>query len=64
MTAAVWKLCPTMFLDTEGHQMGIKYSMEGFVKHLILNMVGNSKRGFSVGLQQTIILVIDYSSDY
>ncbi len=53
-----------MFLDTEGHQMGIKYSMGGFVKHLILNMVGNSKRGFSVGLQQTIILVIDYSSDY
>ncbi len=27
--------------------MGIKYSMEGFIKYLKINMVGNSKRGFT-----------------
>ncbi len=27
--------------------MGIKYSMEGFVKYLIINTMGNSKRGFT-----------------
>ncbi len=26
--------------------MGIKYSMEGFIKYLKMNMPGNSKRGF------------------
>ncbi len=26
--------------------MGIKYSMEGFIKHLIINTVGNWNRGF------------------
>ncbi len=34
-------------LDTEGHQMGNKYSMEGFIKYLKINTVGNSKRGFT-----------------
>ncbi len=50
MTAAVWKPCSTMFctiLDTEGNQMGIKYSIEGFIKYLIINTVGNSKRGLT-----------------
>ncbi len=27
--------------------MGIIYSMEGFVKYLIINTMGNSKRGFT-----------------
>ncbi len=27
--------------------MGIKYSMEGFIKYLKINTVGNSKRGFT-----------------
>ncbi len=27
--------------------MGIKYSMEGFIKYLIINTVGNSKRGLT-----------------
>ncbi len=27
--------------------MGIKYSMEGFIKCFNINMVGNSKRGFT-----------------
>ncbi len=27
--------------------MGIKYSMEGFLKYLKINTVGNSKRGFT-----------------
>ncbi len=27
--------------------MGIKYSMEGFIKYLIINTLGNSKRGFT-----------------
>ncbi len=27
--------------------MGIKYSMEGFTKYLIINTVGNTKRGFT-----------------
>ncbi len=27
--------------------MGIKYSMEGFVKYVIINKVGNLKRGFT-----------------
>ncbi len=27
--------------------MGIKYSMEGFIKYVKLNTVGNSKRGFT-----------------
>ncbi len=27
--------------------MGIKYSMEGYIKYLKINMVGNSKRGFT-----------------
>ncbi len=43
------KLVPRCFctiLDTEGHQMGIKYSMVGFIKYLKINAVGNSKRGF------------------
>ncbi len=26
--------------------MGIKYSMEGFIKYLKINTVGNTKRGF------------------
>ncbi len=34
-------------LDTEGHQMGIKYSMEGFINYLKINTVGNLKRGFT-----------------
>ncbi len=34
-------------LDTEQNQMGIKYSMEGFIKYKKINMVGNSKRGFT-----------------
>ncbi len=44
MRAAAWK--PQSFctiLDTEGHQMGMKYSMEGFIKYFKLNTVGNSK---------------------
>ncbi len=39
-------LCFCTILDTEGHQIGIKYSMEGFLKYLI-NMVGNSKWGLT-----------------
>ncbi len=39
-------LCFCTILDTEGHQMGIKYSMEGFIKYLKINTVGNSKGGF------------------
>ncbi len=27
--------------------MGIKYYMEGFIKYLIINTVGNSKGGFT-----------------
>ncbi len=27
--------------------MGIKYSMEGFIKYLKINTVGNCKRGFT-----------------
>ncbi len=27
--------------------MGIKYPMEGFIKNLIINTVGNSKRWFT-----------------
>ncbi len=27
--------------------MGIKYSMEGFIKYFKINTVGNSKRGFT-----------------
>ncbi len=27
--------------------MGIKYSMEGFIKYLKINKVGNLKRGFT-----------------
>ncbi len=27
--------------------MGIKYSMEGFIKYFKINMVGNSKQGFT-----------------
>ncbi len=27
--------------------MGIKYSMEGFIKYLKINTVGNWKRGFT-----------------
>ncbi len=27
--------------------MGIKYSMEGFIKYLQINTVGNSKQGFT-----------------
>ncbi len=27
-------LCFCTILDTEGHQMGIKYSMEGFTKYI------------------------------
>ncbi len=40
-------LCFCTILDTEGHQMGIKYSMEGFIKYLKINTVGNVKRGFT-----------------
>ncbi len=32
---------------TQGHQMGIKYSMEGFIKYLKMNTVGNSTREFT-----------------
>ncbi len=39
MTAAVWKPRHMMFLHNFGHQMGIKYSMEGFIKYLIINTV-------------------------
>ncbi len=28
--------------------MGITYSMEGFIKYVIINTVGNSKRGFPI----------------
>ncbi len=28
--------CFWTILDTEGHQMGIKYSMEGFIKYLFI----------------------------
>ncbi len=45
MTAAAKTLFHTI-LDTEGHQMAIKYCMEGFIKYLNINTVGNSKRGF------------------
>ncbi len=38
--------CFCTILDTEGHQMGIKYSMEGFITYLTINTVGNWKRGF------------------
>ncbi len=27
--------------------MGIKYSMEGFIKYLTINTAGNTKRGFT-----------------
>ncbi len=37
-------LCFCTILDTEGRQMVIKYSMEGFIKYLIINTMGNSKR--------------------
>ncbi len=54
LTVLQWQLlcenlvppCFCTILDTEGHQMGIKYSMEGFIKYLIINMVGILKRGF------------------
>ncbi len=48
---AVWKLVPWCFctlLDTEGHQVGIKYSMEGFIKYLIINTMGITRsQGFT-----------------
>ncbi len=37
--------------------MGIKYSMEGFIKYLKINTAGNSKRGFTVGLPLTTIFI-------
>ncbi len=55
LTVLQWQLqcenlvprCFCTILDTEGHQMGIKYSMEGFIKYLKINKVGNSNRGFT-----------------
>ncbi len=50
MTDAVWKPCPTMFLHNFGHSRPPnvnKCSMEGFIKYLKINTVGNSKRGFT-----------------
>ncbi len=55
LTVLQWQLqcenlvpwCFCTILDTEGHQMGIKYSMEGFTKYLKINTVGNSKREFT-----------------
>ncbi len=44
LTVLQWQLqcenlvprCFWTILDTEGHQMGIKYSMEGFIKYLFI----------------------------
>ncbi len=55
LTVLQWQLqcekpCPTMFLHNFGHrrpQMGMKYSMEGFIKYLKINTVCNSKWGFT-----------------
>ncbi len=47
--------------------MGIKYSMEGFIKYLKINMVGNSKRGFTnhnaSGRSLILRLVITITND-
>ncbi len=55
LTVLQWELqcenlvpqCFYTILDTEGHQMVIKYSMEGFIKYKKKNTVGNSKREFT-----------------
>ncbi len=46
MTAAVKTLSHNVFAQ-EGHKMGIKYSMEEFIKYKKKNKVGISKRGFT-----------------
>ncbi len=51
--------------------MVIKYSMEGFIKYFNINMVGNSKRGFTdhnasgrnLILRSVITIVDDYIQD-
>ncbi len=37
--------------------MGIKYYMEGFIKYLIINTVGNLKRGFKCKWEKSHITV-------
>ncbi len=37
--------------------MGIKYSMEGFIKYVKINTVGNSKRGFTDSGRSLILKV-------
>ncbi len=41
------------------NQMGIKYSMEGFIKYLMINTVGNSKRRFTDHKGETHIMIAD-----
>ncbi len=54
MTAAVWNTS-----DTEGHQMGFKYSMEGFMKYVLINTVVNSKQGFTGLILRSVITIAD-----
>ncbi len=37
--------------------MAIKYSMEGFIKYLIINTVGNPKRGFTGLILRSVITI-------
>ncbi len=60
-----------MFLHNFGHQMGNKYSMEGFIKYVKINTVGNSKQGFtdhnasgrSIILRSVIMIADDNMQD-
>ncbi len=77
LTVLQWQLqcenliprCFCTILDTEGHQMGIKYSMEGFIKYFKINTVGNLKRGFkdhngrSLTLRSVIMIMDDNMRD-
>ncbi len=63
LTVSQWQLqcenlvprCFCTILYTEGHQMGIKYSMEGFIKYLIINTKGNSKRDHNASWRSLIL---------